>query len=80
MWRHASEDIMRSFARLAFAGISGVVLFKLFATILFPLLGLFFGLLAMTVKLAVIAAVIFFVYSMIRKRKEDAWVEVEVED
>ncbi len=59
---------MRSLTRLAVVGISGVVLFKLFATILFPLLGLFFGLFAMTVKFAVIAAVIFFVYSMLRKR------------
>ena len=67
---------MRSFAKLAVAGISGVVLFKLFATILFPLLGLLFGLFAMTVKLALIAAVVFFVYSMIRKRKTDAEEEV----
>ena len=42
---------------------------KLFATILFPILGLMFGLLALTVKFALIAAVVFFVYSMIRKRK-----------
>ena len=63
---------MRSFAKLAVAGISGVVLFKLFATILFPLLGLLFGLFAITVKFALIAAVVFFVYSMIRKRKTDA--------
>lgn len=60
---------MKSFAKLAVAGISGVVLFKLFATILFPILGLMFGLLALTVKFALIAAVVFFVYSMIRKRK-----------
>ncbi len=62
---------MKSFAKLAVVGISGVVLFKLFATLLFPLLGLVFGLLAMTVKFALIAAVIFFVYSMIRKRKSE---------
>jgi len=67
---------MRSFAKLAVAGISGVVLFKLFATILFPLLGLLFGLFAITVKFALIAAVVFFVYSMIRKRKTDAEEEV----
>lgn len=60
---------MRSFAKLAAVGISGVVLFQLFATILFPLFGLLFGLFAMTVKFAVIAAVIFFVYSMLRKRE-----------
>jgi hypothetical protein len=68
---------MKSFAKLAVAGISGVVLFKLFATILFPILGLMLGLLALTVKLALIAAVVFFVYSMIRKRKPEAEAEVD---
>ena len=61
---------MKAFATLTVTGVAGVVLFKLLATLLFPLLGLFFGLLAMTIKFAVIAAVVFFVYSMIRKRKE----------
>jgi hypothetical protein len=61
---------MKAFATLTVTGVAGVILFKLLATLLFPLLGVFFGLLAMTIKFAVIAAVIFFVYSMIRKRKE----------
>ncbi|MCG6987112.1 MAG: hypothetical protein LJF06_02850 [Gemmatimonadetes bacterium] len=61
---------MRTFAAIAMAGVAGVVLFKLVTALVFPLLGLFVGLLAMTVKLALIAAVIFFVYSMIKKRKE----------
>jgi hypothetical protein len=69
---------MESLAKFAVLGVSGIVLFKLFATILFPLLGLMFGLLAMTVKLALIAAVVFFVYSMIKKRKCDTRPEVEV--
>ncbi|MDA0327405.1 MAG: hypothetical protein O2958_00130 [Gemmatimonadetes bacterium] len=60
---------MKPFAQLAVAAVSGVVLFKLFATILFPLLGLMFGLFAMTVKLALMAAVVFFVYSLIRRRR-----------
>jgi len=63
---------MKTFATLTVAGISGIVLLKLFATILFPLLGLLFGLLAMTVKFALIAGVIFFVYSMIKKRRNAA--------
>jgi hypothetical protein len=61
---------MKAFATLTVTGVAGVILFKLLATLLFPLLGVFFGLLAMTIKFAVIAAVVFFVYSMIRKRKE----------
>ena len=69
---------MKSFVKLTVAGLSGVVLFKLFATILFPLLGMMLGLIAMTVKLALIAAVIFFVYSMIKKRSDHGETEVEV--
>ena len=61
---------MKTFATLTVAGVAGIVLFKLLTAILFPILGLFVGLLAMTVKFALIAAVIFFVYSMIKKRKE----------
>ena len=61
---------MRTFATLTVTGVAGVILFKLLAALLFPLLGVFFGLLAMTIKFALIAAVVFFVYSMIRKRKE----------
>jgi len=61
---------MRTFAALTVTGAVGIVLFKLLATVIVPLLGMFLGLLAMTVKLALVAAVIFFVYSMFKKRKE----------
>lgn len=63
---------MKTFATLTFAGVTGIVLLKLFATLLFPLLGMLLGLLAMTVKFALIAAVGFFIYSMIRKRRDEA--------
>ena len=63
---------MKTFATLTFAGVTGIVLLKLFATILFPLLGMIFGLLAMTVKFALIAAVGFFIYSLIKKRRDEA--------
>ena len=62
---------MRTFATVSFAGITGILLLKLLATILFPLLGLFLGLLAMTVKFALIAAVAFFVYSRFRRHREE---------
>ena len=61
---------MKAFASLTVAGVAGILLLKLLTALVFPLLGLFVGLLAMTVKFALIAAVIFFVYSMIKKRKE----------
>lgn len=63
---------MRTFAPLAFAAISGVVLWKLFATILLPVLGMLIGLIGMTLKFALIAGVAYFIYSMIRKRREAA--------
>ncbi|HSG06928.1 MAG TPA: hypothetical protein VLA36_01130 [Longimicrobiales bacterium] len=61
---------MKTFASLTVAGVAGILLLKLLTALVFPVLGLFVGLLAMTVKFAVIAAVLFFVYSMIKKRKE----------
>ena len=63
---------MKTFATLTVAGVAGVVLLKLFATLLLPLLGMFFGLLAMAVKLALLAAVAFFFFSLFRKRKDEA--------
>ncbi|HET9947907.1 MAG TPA: hypothetical protein VFQ22_03160 [Longimicrobiales bacterium] len=63
---------MRAFGTVAVAAISGVLLWKLFATLLLPLLGVMLGLLATTAKLALIVAVIFFFYSLIRKRRERA--------
>jgi 4-hydroxybenzoate polyprenyltransferase len=63
---------MRTMAPVAFAAISGVVLWKLFATLLLPVLGILLGLFATVMKLALIAGVIFFVYSMVKKRREEA--------
>lgn len=62
---------MKTFATLTVTGVVGLLLFKLLAGLFMPLLGLIFGLLAMTVKFALIAAVIFFVYSMIKKKKRE---------
>jgi len=63
---------MRTFAPLAFAAISGVVLWKLFATILLPVLAVLLGLVGTALKFALIAAVGFAIYSMIKKRREAA--------
>lgn len=70
---------MKSLAKLTVAGLSGVVLFKLFATVLIPLLGLFVGLIALTVKVALIAAVVFFLYTVFWKKSGDAEVEIDIE-
>ncbi len=63
---------MRYLAPVTVAALSGVVLWKLFAMIVLPLLGVVLGLIASAAKLALIAAVIFFLYSMIRKRRDEA--------
>ena len=63
---------MRAFGTVAIAGISGVILWQLFTTILLPLIGVVLGLLAMAAKFALIAAVVFFLYSLIKKRREQA--------
>ena len=69
---------MKPFARLAIAGISGVALYKAFTTVLGPLLIFVLGLLWAGLKLALIAAVVYFLYSLFRKR--DGTPEVEVGD
>jgi hypothetical protein len=63
---------MKAFGTAAVAAISGVVLWQLFTTVLIPLLGVALGLLAMAAKFALIAAVGFFIYSLIKKRREEA--------
>ena len=58
---------MKTFATLTVAGVAGIFLFKL---VVVPILALFVGLVAMTVKLALLAAVIYFIYSMVKKGRE----------
>lgn len=60
---------MRTFAAVSAAGVAGIVLFKLLTALVFPVLALFIGLMAMTVKLAVLAAVVFFLYALFRKKR-----------
>jgi len=66
---------MRAFGTAAVATISGVILWQLFTTILLPLFGLVLGLLAMAAKVALVVAVGFFIYSLIKKRREQAETE-----
>ena len=61
---------MRTFATLSIAGVTGLVLLKLLAMIMFPLFALIVGLFAMTVKFALIAAVVFFFVTMFRRHRE----------
>jgi hypothetical protein len=80
---------MKTFAKVAVAGVAGLTFLKLFTTVLIPMLGMMLGLIALTVKLAVIAAVIFFLWSLVRPPREetepsktemDEKIEIVVED
>jgi hypothetical protein len=62
---------MRYLAPVGIAAISGVILWKLLATIVLPLLGMLFAVLAAAVKIALIVAVGFFIYSLIKKRRDE---------
>ena len=65
---------MRTFAAVSFAGVTGL---ELLLGIMFPLFGMFIGILAMTMKFALIAAVGFFVYSMFKRRQQTDEIVVE---
>jgi 4-hydroxybenzoate polyprenyltransferase len=63
---------MRAVGPAVAVALSGVILWKLFATLFLPFLGVVLGLLASTAKIALVIAVIFFIYTLIRKRREQA--------
>ncbi|MDZ7780981.1 MAG: hypothetical protein U5R14_13760 [Gemmatimonadota bacterium] len=63
---------MKTFATLTAAGVAGLILLKLLAAVVIPALGLLMGLVALTVKLALVAALGFFVYSMFKKASNKA--------
>jgi hypothetical protein len=63
---------MKGFAPLALSAVMGVVLWRLAATILLPVFAVAVGLLGTALKLALVGAVVFMMYSMIRRRREEA--------
>jgi hypothetical protein len=62
---------MRTVAGLFVGGVVAVVAFKLITALVLPLLGIFFGLIALAIKLAIVVAVGWFVYSLVRNRKRE---------
>ena len=60
---------MRTFAAITAGGVLGVLVLKLLATLVLPILGMLVGLVMTGVKLVLMAAVAYFVYSLIFKRK-----------
>ena len=62
---------MRTVAGLFVGGVVAVVAFKLITALVLPLVGIFFGLIALAIKLAIAVAVGWFLYSLVRSRKRE---------
>jgi hypothetical protein len=58
---------MRTFAAVAVSGALGLLLLKM----LFPLLAMFFGFVALAFKILLFAVVAYFIYSLVRGKKRD---------
>ena len=61
------EDEMRTLLGLLIAGLALLLGLKLLAVLVLPLLGL----IALAIKLAVIAAVVYFLYALVRGKKRE---------
>ena len=62
---------MRTFAGMFVGGIAAILLFKLVAGLILPLIGIMVGLVAMAFKIALFVAIGYFVYSLVRGRKRE---------
>lgn len=60
----------RNVLTIAGAGLAGVLLVKFLWMLLLPVFGMFVGLVAMVLKVAVVAAVIWFGYWLFRRLSE----------
>jgi hypothetical protein len=58
---------MRTFAAVAVSGALGLLLLKM----LFPLLAMLFGFVALAFKILLFAVVAYFIYSLVRGKKRD---------
>jgi hypothetical protein len=61
---------MKSFARVAVLGVASVAMLKLFSAVFVPILGMMIGLIALTMKVAVVAAIAYFLWSFFGKSQE----------
>ena len=62
---------MRTIAGLLIGGVAFLFVLKLLAALVVPLVGVLFGLIGMAVKLAVLVAVGYFLYSYMRTRRRE---------
>jgi hypothetical protein len=61
---------MRAFGALFVGGITGIVILKLLATLLFPLLGFMVGLVGMAFKIVLFGTIAYFVYTLLKGRRD----------
>jgi hypothetical protein len=71
---------MKSLGKVAFVGVSGLVLFKISTALVLPMLGLVLALIALVVKVAVVVAVAYFVMEWLKKGSQDKVSVHDVED
>ena len=62
---------MRTFGGLFVGGVAALLLLKLVAGLILPLLALLVGLVGMAFRIAIFVAIGYFVYSLIRNRKRE---------
>jgi hypothetical protein len=62
---------MRTFGALFVGGVAAIVLFKLFAMLVFPVVALLVGLIGMALKVAMLVGIGWLVYSLVRSRKHE---------
>jgi hypothetical protein len=62
---------MRTFGALFIGGVAAIMLFKLFAMLVFPLVALVFGLIGMAIKIALLVGIGWLVYNLVRGRKRE---------
>jgi len=62
---------MRTFVGFAAGGVIALVVLKILAALFLPILGSLVALVAIGVKLLLLAAVVYFVYSLVFKRRRE---------
>jgi len=63
---------MRSFSAMFIGGVAALLIFKLVATAVFPLVALFIGLIGTAIKLALLIVLGWFIDTMLRNRKHES--------
>jgi hypothetical protein len=62
---------IRTAAAVTATGVVGFVLLKLLAAVTAPLVGMFFAFLVLAAKVGLVVGVAYFIFRMLRKRREE---------